>query len=172
MATYIGPEVFRLFEDCKRKHKDIDTWVAEAVRAEFGADKMPAIMAAKICKNSRLPWENASVFENIALVLNGREVFPEIDQDITVKEIAYAVKVMKSQFPDEDFNDYVCQYWAAEAGEEGIAVLPPELKSAQRFIPPLFLNKEQQEVQNLYLEEIADYIKFLDSATKPVGGER
>lgn len=172
MATYIGPEVFRLFDECKKKNKDLDTWVAEAVRAEFGEDKLPAIMAAKICYNSRLPWENATVFENIALVLNGREVFPEIDQDITVKEIAYAVKVLKEKFPDEEFNDYVCQYWAAEAGEEGIAVLPPELKSAQRFIPPLFLNDEQQTIQNLYLEEIADYIEILTHATTPLGGER
>lgn len=165
MATFIGPEIFREYKKAKKRFPDIDTWVAEAIRSEFGEDLLGPIMAAKIAKNSRLPWENPEVFENIVLVLNGREALPDIEQDVTIKEIAFAVKCLRDEFPKEKFNDYVCQYFAAEAGEEGIAVLPPELASAQRFIPPIFLNKEQQEIQNAHLEEIRDYINFLSSAT-------
>lgn len=165
MATFIGPEIFREYNKAKKKFPDLDTWVAEAIRSEFGEDLLGPIMAAKIAKTSRLPWENPTVFENIVLVLNGREVIPDVDQDVTIKEIAFAVKCLKAEFPDEEFNDYICQYFAAEAGEEGIAILPPELASGQRFIPPLFLNKEQQSIQNEYLAEIKDYVAFMSGAT-------
>lgn len=165
MAVYIGPEIFTEYNKAKQKFKDFDTWVAEAIRAEFGNDLVAPLMAAKIAKTSRLPWENPTVFENIVLVLNGRDALPDIDQDVSVKEIAFAVKCLKKEFPDDDFNDYVCQYWAAESGEEGIAVLPPELKSAQRFIPAIYLNKEQQSIQNAYLEEIRDYVSIMSEAS-------
>lgn len=165
MAVYIGPEVFSVYKKAKKKFPDLDTWVAEAISSEFGYDLLPVIMTGKIAFTTRLPWENVTVFENIVLVLNGREALPDIDQDISIKEIAYAVKCLKAQFPNDDFNDFVCQYIAAEAGEEGIAILPPELKSSQRFIPTLYLNKEQQEVQRLYLDEIKEYIKIMDSSS-------
>ena len=165
MAVYIGPEIFTEYDKAKQKFKDFDTWVAEAIRAEFGDDLVGPLMAAKIAKTSRLPWENPTVFENIVLVLNGRDALPDIDQDVSVKEIAFAVKCLKKEFPDDDFNDYVCQYWAAESGEEGIAVLPPELKSAQRFIPAIYLSKEQQSIQNAYLEEIRDYVNIMSEAS-------
>lgn len=95
MAVYIGPEIFTEYDKAKQKFKDFDTWVAEAIRAEFGDDLVAPLMAAKIAKTSRLPWENPTVFENIVLVLNGRDALPDIDQDVSVKEIAFAVKCLK-----------------------------------------------------------------------------
>lgn len=169
--AFIGPEIFAEYKKAKEKFKDFDTWVAEAVRSEFGDDLVAPLMAAKIAKTTRLPWENPVVFENVALVLNGREVIPDVTQDISVKEIAFAVKCLRTEFPDDDFNDYVCQYFAAEAGEEGMTVLPPELKSAQRFIPPIFLNKEQQAIQNEYLEETKVYVEYMSSASGLTKGD-
>ena len=63
MATFIGPEIFREYKKAKKRFPDIDTWVAEAIRSEFGEDLLGPIMAAKIAKNSRLPWENPEVFD-------------------------------------------------------------------------------------------------------------
>lgn len=167
----IGPEIFKAYKEAKAKFPDFNTWVAEAIRAEFGDDYVAPLMTAKILATTRLPWENPTVFENVALTLNGREVFPDVEQDISVKEIAFAVRCMKSEYPEEDFNDYVCQYFAAEAGEEGIAVLPEELSSAQRFIPLLYLDKEQQSIQNEYLAEIRDYVTYMSSASGLEKGE-
>lgn len=56
------------------------------------------LMSAKIAKTSRLPWDNPIVFENIALTLNGRPVLPDVDQDISVKELAFAVTCLKKNF--------------------------------------------------------------------------
>nr|DAV70721.1 MAG TPA: hypothetical protein [Caudoviricetes sp.] len=168
----IGNEIFRAYDDAKKKFKDFDTWVAEAIRDEFGEDMVAPLMSAKIAKTSRLPWDNPIVFENIALTLNGRPVLPDVDQDISVKELAFAVTCLKKEFPNDEFDDKVIQYFAAEAGEEGIAILPPELKDAQRFIPPIFLNKEQQSIQRAYLEEIKDYIEIMTSASIAGGGDK
>lgn len=95
-----------------------------------------------------------------------------MDQDISVKELAFAVTCLKKEFPNDEFDDKVIQYFAAEAGEEGIAILPPELKDAQRFIPPIFLNKEQQSIQRAYLEEIKDYVEIMTSASTAGGGDK
>lgn len=162
--AYIGREIFAEYRKAKAKFKDFDTWEAEAVRDEFGVELQAPLMAAKICNTTRLPWENPEVFENIALVLNGREAIPDVDQDISIKEIAFAVRCLREEFPDEEFNDYICKYFAAEAGEEGIVVLPPDLKSGQRFIPPIFLTDEQQDIQKAYADEVTTYVKYMSDA--------
>lgn len=164
--AFIGKEIFTEYKKAKATHPDFDTWVAEAIREEYGPEFVPPLMAAKICYTTRLPWENVEVFENIVLVMNGRDAIPGIDQDISIKEIAFAVATLREEFPDDEFNDFICQYFAAEAGEEGIVVLPPELSSGQRFIPMIYLNEEQQQVQNMYLEEIRDYVKVMMSAAE------
>lgn len=169
-GTLIGREIFHAYADAKKKYSDFDTWIAEAIRDEYGEDMVAPLMSAKIAKTSKLPWDNPVVFEKIALTLNGRMVLPDIDQDISVKEIAFAVKCLKQEFPDDDFDTKVLQYFAAEAGEEGIAILPPELKEAQSLIPPIFLNKEQQAIQNAYLDEIKDYVEVMTSASQ--GGDK
>lgn len=163
-----GSEIFREYDRAKNKFKDFDTWEAEAVRAEFGQDKQGPLMAAKICKTSKLPWDNPTVFENIALVLNGREALPDVDQDISVKEIAYAVKVLTKEFPGEEFGDNILRYFAAEAGEEGMAVLPVELRKGQQYIPNIFLNNEQQAIQRAYLDECKAYVDMLSKSE--IGG--
>ena len=164
--AFIGKEIFTEYKKAKAQFSDFDTWIAEAIREEYGPEFVAPLMAAKICKTSRLPWENVEVFENIVLVMNGREALPGVDQDVSVKEIAFAVAVLKKEFPDDEFNDFICQYFAAEAGEEGIAILPPELSSGQRFIPMIYLNEEQQQVQKMYLEEIRDYVNIMMSAAE------
>lgn len=166
---YIGPEIFKLYDAAKKKFPDFDTWVAEAISSEFGHDKLGPLMTAKILKTTRGPWEKPDIFEKIALVINGREVIPDVDQDISIKEIVFAVRVIQKEFPDDEFNDSVCQYFAAEAGEEGILVLPPELSAAQRYMPVLYLSKEQQSIQNAYLEECKIYADYMMEVS---GGDR
>ena len=115
--AFIGKEIFTEYKKAKSKFADFDTWIAESIREEYGPEFVAPLMAAKICKTTRLPWENVEVFENVALVLNGREALPGIDQEISIKEIAFAVATLKQEFPDDEFNDFICQYFAAEAGE-------------------------------------------------------
>lgn len=157
----IGLEVFDLYDEAKLKFPDLVDWDATAVREEFGYMNQAPIMAAKICKTTRLPWTDATVFENVALVLNGREAIPDVDQDISVKEIAFAVACLKHEFPNDDFEAPVLKYFAAEAGEEGMVVLPPELKGGEQYIPPIYLNEEQQKIQNAYLDECKDYVQIM-----------
>lgn len=159
-----GSEIFREYEKAKSKFKDLDTWTAEAIKAEFGADKQGPLMAAKIAKTTKLPWKNPTVFENIALVLNGREALPDVDQDISVKEISYAVKVLNSEFPNDEFDEAILKYFAAEAGEEGMTVLPPNMRGGQKYIPNIFLNIEQQHIQKAYLEECQAYVDMLSKS--------
>lgn len=157
----IGLEVIDLYEEKKAQYPDLNEWDATAVREEFGEQLQAPIMAAKICKTTRLPWTDANVFENVALVLNGREALPDIDQDISIKEIAFAVACLKHDFPDDEFEEPVLKYFAAEAGEEGMCILPPELSEGQKYIPPIYLNTEQQQIQNAYLSECKDYVKIM-----------
>lgn len=164
--AFIGKEIFTEYNKAKSKFADFDTWIAESIREEYGPEFVAPLMAAKICKTTRLPWENVEVFENVVLVLNGREALPGVDQEISVKEIAFAVATLKQEFPNDEFNDFICQYFAAEAGEEGIVVLPEELSAGQRYIPMIYLNEEQQHVQKLYLEEIRDYVNIMMSAAE------
>ena len=103
--AFIGKEIFTEYKKAKAQFSDFDTWIAEAIREEYGSEFVAPLMAAKICKTSRLPWENVEVFENIVLVMNGREALPGVDQDVSVKEIAFAVAVLKKEFPDDEFKD-------------------------------------------------------------------
>lgn len=161
--AYIGTEIFRQYDLAKEKFPDFDTWVSEAVHDEFGEDLRDVLMAAKICKTTRLPWENPDVFEKIALVLNGRMVLPNVIQDATMKEITFAVECLQKEFPDDEFSDLLHTYFIAEADEEGMVVLPPCLSFVK--MPPVFLNEEQQHIQNEYLEECKVYSEFLWKAT-------
>lgn len=162
----LGTEIFRLYDAAKEKFPDFDSWVSEAVRDEFGEDKRDALMAAKICKTTRLPWENPDVFEKIALVMNGRTILPDVIQDASMKEITFAVQVLKKEFPEDDYNDTMCTYFVAEAEEEGMCVFPPCLSFAQPLMSPRFLTEKQQSIQNEYLEECKVYSEFLWKATE------
>lgn len=162
---YVGAEIFKLYNAAKKEFPDFNSWVAEAISSEFGYDKLGPLMAAKICKTTRGTWEKPDVFERIVLVLNGREVIPDVDQDVSIKEIVFAVRVLRKEFPNDEFNDSVCQYFAAEAGEEGMLILPPELKAAQRYMPVIFLNKEQQSIQNAYLDECKVYADYMEKVS-------
>lgn len=157
----IGLEVFDLYDEAKIKFPDLDEWDATAIREEFGILNQGPLMSAKICKTTRLPWTDATVFENVALVLNGREALPDIDQDISIKEIAFAVACLVHEFPEDYFEEPILKYFAAEAGEEGMAILPPELQEGQKYIPPMYLTNEQQKIQNAYLAECKDYVKIM-----------
>lgn len=167
----VGQDMFVAYDAAKKKFKDFDDWVSEAVRAEFGDALVDPLMSAKICKTKRLPWEDPTVFEKVAIVLNGRPVIANLDQDLSVKEIAFAVTVLKKEFPDDLFNDSVAKYIAAEAGEEGICVLPKELEFAQRYIPVIYLNKVQQQTQLDYQSEIEDYITIMQGIEDPASEE-
>lgn len=162
----IGTEIFKEYERAKEKFPDLDNWVSEAICDEFGEDMRSVLMAAKICKTTTLPWTNPDVFEKIAIVLNGREVLPDIIQDATMKEITFAVQVLQKEFPDEEFGELLHTYFAAEADEEGMCILPPCLSFAQYKISPVFLNSEQQHIQNEYLEECKVYSEFLWKITE------
>lgn len=162
----LGTEIFRKYDEAKAKFPDFDSWISEAVREEFGEDLRSALMAAKICKTTRLPWENPDVFEKIAIVLNGREVLPDVIQDASMKEITFAVQVLQKEFPEDAFNDMVCTYFVAEAQEEGMCIFPECMSFAQPYMPPIFLTDEQQTIQNQYLEECKVYSEYLWKATE------
>lgn len=157
-----GMQVFEYYMQAKAQHPDIDEWLPESVTLEFGEDNLDTIMAAKYCFTSDMPWEDMRVFEKVVLVLNGRLVFGEIMQDLDVREIAYAVAVMKRLFPENLFNDEIAKYIAIEATQEGFVVLPPEIGFAQRFLPMVYLSREQEQVQMAYLQEVADYVQLID----------
>jgi hypothetical protein len=149
--------MFKLYDLAKKEHPDIDEWLAASVYEELG-DKADAVLAASTCENSDTPWEDPAVFEKIALVINERPVFSDLKQDISLKEIAYAVDVLKRRYPEDAFNDVICQYIAGVASEEGILVMPVQLSFVQRFLPVIKLTQDQETAQEAYLQEIEDYI--------------
>jgi hypothetical protein len=157
-------KVIEFYLSAKAKHPDIDDWLAESVVAEYGYDSLDAIQAIRACFVTDLPWEEFRVFEKVVLVLNDRLVFGEIVQDLDIKEIAYAVSILKGMFPENMFNDEISKYIAIEATQEGFIVLPEELEFAQRFIPVSYLTREQEQVQMAYLQEVADYKKMADGS--------
>ena len=163
----VGTDIFTFYRQAKKKYPDFDTWIAEAIRAEYGNDYVDPLMTAKICSTKRLPWEDPVVFEKVCVVINGRPVLADLDQDITIKEISFAIDVLKEEFPKDEFNDSVAHYVAAQAGEEGMCILPDNLLFAQRFIPNIFLNDGQRKIQQAYLDEVADYATLMKGLTLP-----
>lgn len=159
-----GMKVFDFYLSAKAKHKDIDDWLSESISLEFGNDKLDIISASSACFTSDRPWEDFRVFEKVALVLNDRYVFGDIVQDLDVKEIAYAVTLLKKMFPDNLFNDEVSKFIAIEAADEGFVILPEVLEFAQRFIPVTYLDRAQEQIQMAYLQEVEDYKALMDGS--------
>lgn len=145
-------------------YPDIDTWEAESVAKELGEDKVDAIQAAMLCEMCMAPWEDMTVFSKVALTLNDRLIYGDAQQDLDIKEIAYAVDIMKAEYPDNLFNDEVAKYIACEAIDEGFVVLPVSLAFAQHLIPNVFINPEQEQVQILCLNEVNAYKALLDGS--------
>jgi len=162
----IGTEIFRKYDEVKAKFPDFDTWISEAVYDEFGEEMRDSLMAAKICKTTTLPWTSPDVFEKIAIVLNGRPVIAGVIQDATMKEITFAVEVLKKEFPNDEYNELLVKYFIAEADEEGMVVMPPCLSFVSSLRKPVFLTPEQQHIQNEYLEECKVYSEYLWKATE------
>ena len=157
-----GVEVFNLYLHAKEQYPDLDDWEPESVMAEYGEEGRDAIMVAKFCFTTRMPWEDMQVFEKTVVVLNGRPLFGDVMQDLDVREISFAVDMMKAIFPDELFNDVIAKYIAIEATHEGFVILPENLGFAQRFVPVIYLSREQEHVQLAYLEEVETYKQLLD----------
>lgn len=156
--------MFNLYDKAKKEHPDIDEWSAATVFEEFG-DDADAILAGSACEVSEAPWEDPTVFEKVVLVLNHRPVMADMRQDLSVKEIAFAVKELKSRYPEDQFNDLVAKYIASVAAEEGFAVLPDEVEFSQRFLPVIKLSPEQESIQEAYLTEVNDYIAMRTAAS-------
>lgn len=159
----VGQAAFNLYAKIKAAEPDIDDWLTEVVAHEYGYELADIIQAVSVCTTTQAPWEDVDVFQNVVLVLNGRPVFGDMLQDITIKEIAYAVLCLKRQFPDENFNDDVAKYIAFEAIEDGLMFLPDILKFAQSHITIENLNEDQRAMQRLYMQEIMDYVAAADS---------
>lgn len=159
-----GSKMMDRYDKAKKEHPDIDEWSAATVFEEFG-DDADAILAGSTCEITDAPWEDPAVFEKVVLVLNHRPVMADMRQEVSVKEIAYAVKTLKQRYPDDGFNDVVCKYIAGVAAEEGFAVLPTEIEFSQRFLPVIKLSPEQEEIQSAYLTEVNDYIAMRTAAS-------
>lgn len=159
-----GMQVVNCYLTAKKKYPDIDEWLAISVMHEFDEEQASAILAMGCCYTTDRPWEDFRVFEKVVLVLNERLVFGDIIQDLDIKEIAYAICILKRLFPDKLFNDEIAKYIAIEATQEGFVVLPPELSFAQRFIPITYLKRDQEQIQALYLEEVEGYKSLMDGS--------
>lgn len=160
-----GLMLFKLYNDIKVAYPTIDDWEAESIGAELAHidnadDIIPAI---SLCETSRQPWEDLLVFQKVCLVLNGRDVFFDVKQDISIKEILFAVRTLKIRYPEEMFNDEVAQYIATEAIDEGFVFLPKELSFAQRYIPNYFIDSVQEIVQQAYINEAENYVDLMSS---------
>lgn len=156
-----GQQIFDIYKEAKITHPDIDEWLSQAIALEYNPELVNYIQVGSLCSTTREPWETIRAFEKVVVVLNGRPVFCDVMQDLDIKEIAYAVAVLKAYFPDEMFNDVVSQYIAIEAIEEGFVILPENLEFAQRFLPVTYLDRDQEQIQQLYLDEVAAYTVLL-----------
>ena len=166
-----GLQIFKLYDDLKVAYPDIDKWEAESIALEVphieeADDIIPAV---SLCENTREPWEDLLVFQKLCLLINGRLVFFDVEQNLTIREIAYAVSIIKQRYPNELFNDEVSKYIATEAIEEGFVVLPEVISFAQRYIPNYFISPEQEPVQMAYINEANNYIDLMNSNIANVG---
>lgn len=148
--------LFKSYEEAYGAHPDIDTWCANAVYNEYPSEG-DEILAESVCHTSELPWEDAEVFKRIALAINGREILP-IDQELSVPEIAKAVYKMHKVFPEEEFNDTVASFIAAQCVEEGYTVVPKVLAFVQPRIPVTQLTHAQQEVLEAKLRAVEEVL--------------
>ena len=150
--------MFKTYDAAKKAHPDIDEWAATTVFEEF-PDNADAILAGTVCEETFEPWEHPSVFEKVALCINDRPMFSDMHQDLSTKEMAYAVKMLKQRYPEDHFNDEVAAYIAATAAEEGFCILPEILNFAQHLLPLAPLDRSQEAMQELYLREVDDYLE-------------
>lgn len=154
--------MFKTYSAAKKVHPDIDEWLVESVRHEFG-ELADSIIAGSVCATTEEPWESPQVFERVVLLLNNREVVGDLEQELSVPEIAYAVERLKKEFPEELFNADIAKYIVAVALGSGNYILPPELSFAQGYIPVTKLTPAQEEVQRLHLSNVKDYIKGMET---------
>lgn len=151
------PFLFKEYEHAYGKYPDIDSWCAATVYKEF-PDIAEEILAESICHTSELPWEDPAVFAKVALIINGREPIAEIQQELSVPEIAYAVNKLHACFADEHFNDAVASYIAAVCIEEGYTIAPKVLSFAQPRIPITQLTPEQRSILDAKLRAVDEVL--------------
>lgn len=152
--------IFDAYNAISQAHPDIGDWEAESIAAELGADVVDYVCACNLLFHTDLPWENWRAFEKVAVVLNDRPVVGDIIQDLDSREICFAAYIMKKHFPNEAFNDDVCQFMVAELLDDGIIVCPPSLEFLQPHMPKKYLDREQEQMQIAYMNEMEVYTKI------------
>lgn len=150
----------RIYKQISLEHPDIDTWEATSVRMEVGEGFADQVLAAITCETTDEPWENFRAFEKVAIIINDRDIIPNIIQNLCPRELAYAAYVLKRDWPDKLFNDEVCKYIASVYDEWGFVVAPPTVSFIQPFLKLIKLTKSQASIQESYLTEIENYVKL------------
>lgn len=150
-----------VYDKVKGIHPDIDSWETVSIRMEFGPDAVDSIAAAILCGSTDEPWLSLRAFEKVAIVINDRPVMVDILQDLLPRDLAYAVTVLKTYWPNEKFNDEVAKYTAAVFDINGIVVAPTEVEFIQPFLPLVRLSEDQATVQKAYIQEIKDYCEIM-----------
>ena len=148
----------------KARNPEMGSWLATTMFETFGQEKADRLMAIEAMFTDNRAWEDIRLFEKVVLVLNGRMLFADIMQELDVKEISYAVHIMRETFPERMFNDEVSKYIAIMATKEGVLVLPPPIHFAQRFLPLIKLDKGQEQVAMAILHECTDYTDLMEGS--------
>jgi hypothetical protein len=155
-----NPNLNQAYDHLKKVVPDIDTWESLSIRLEYGDEACERINTLILCGETEEPWTTWQAFEKVAIVLNGRQLLGDVVQELDSREIAYTVSILKESYPNENFNDDVCDFMVGILLNEGFLVAPPTLSFLQPFLPLRKLNTDQQKIQAAYIMEVEDYVRL------------
>ena len=120
-----------------------------------------SIQALQILYSTHFAHENWNVFENVGHAFNDNTVLFGTLQPLELDEVAWALKIINTIRPNEEFDPEVLTYIAACAKQSGVVYLPTDLypKGSQVILDSLNNDLElKKEVETSYpkIEEFSD----------------
>ena len=159
----INLHALRVYSELNNKFgSDWQNWEPETLWATTGyrtAEYQNLIMALQVICKTNFPFEEWSVFERVVHAVNGNDVhFNEIVPS-ELDHIAWAIKVLRTIRPEEEFSSEVCAYIKACAMNSGVLLLPENLFPKESS-PDIFveLTPEIKDLQKAKLNEISNYV--------------
>lgn len=160
----------KVFEELNSRFgSDWQDWEPETLWDTTGyrsTDAQNMVMALQVICKTNFPFEDWSVFERIVHALNGNDVhFNELVPG-EIDHVAWAIKVLQTIRPEEQFSGEVCAYMVACAQNAGLLSLPPKLfpvEAVSQMGPTSVdaaIDSEISTMQAAKIKEIEEYVQL------------
>jgi hypothetical protein len=167
MLNNLHPEIIELL----KSDEVLEPETLRQLYSDMTESDFNQIMALKLLRCSRGPWEDMFVFENTVQALSGRVPDPKQIEGCLPEEVWYGLETMHRLFPDREISKEVILYAKYFLNQAGVYIYPSFLDIPNPYYAkavylaehgPWPLGETTEEIQAAKLMAIQEAIKKME----------